>query len=131
MNCDTLQAQLTAWRDGELPPETTAEIETHLASCAECTRALAKLSAVEEMAAVWTVATVDLTERVLNAVAADEQSLLLEEIHALRTEMQTLRAEVSDLRRRLAPRDNSSTWFPQAKPNLPRMENDPWNSTRS
>ncbi len=131
MTCDVLQVQLTAWQDGELPPETAAKIEAHLASCTQCTQSLAELSAVGEKADVWTVDAPDLTERILSAVDQNEQILLLDEIRALRGEMQALRVEVSDLRRRLSRRDDPLAWFPSAKPDFSRMENDPWNLIRS
>lgn len=38
--------ELSAWRDGELPPDEAAELEAHLASCAECRAALADLEAL-------------------------------------------------------------------------------------
>lgn len=131
MTCDSVQAQLTAYADGEVPPELRKEIKAHLVSCAECAGVIAEYSAVREKAAVWTVDTPDLTERILNAVTADEQSLLLDELRALRTEMSALRAEVADLRRRLPRRDDPPAWFPSAKSDFARLENDPWNLTRS
>ena len=132
MTCDTLQAQWTAWQDGELPPEAVAALEAHLAICAVCTEAHAERTAFGKMAAAWTIETAaDLTERVMEAIATDEQSLLIDELRLLRTEMQALRAEVADLRRRLSRRDDPPAWFPPTQPEFSRMENDPWNLTRS
>ena len=131
MTCDALPAQLTAWRDGELPPETAAALETHLTTCAACAEAQAKLAAVREMAAAWTVDAPDLTSRVLQTIDTDEPSLILTEMRALRAEMQALRAEVADLRRTLARRDDPPAWFPLAKLDFSRLENDPWNLIRS
>jgi anti-sigma factor RsiW len=132
MTCDTVRAQLTAWRDGELPPETVAALEAHLVTCAACAETQAEQAAVIEMAAAWTLEDgADLTERVLEAIATDHQSLLLDEMRLLRNEIQALRAEVADLRRHLSRRNDPSAWFPQAKPYFSRLENDPWNLIHS
>jgi anti-sigma factor RsiW len=132
MTCDTVQAQLTAWQDGELPLETIAALEAHLVTCAACAKTQTELAAVGEMAVAWTLEDgADLTERVLEAIDTDHQSLLLDEMRLLRNEMQALRAEVADLRRRLSRREDPPIWFPIAQPDFSRMENDPWNLTRS
>lgn len=83
------------------------------------------------MADTWAVDAPDITARVMRAVASDDQSLLLAEMRRLRDEMQDLRAEVAALQRQLSRRVEPLPWTPPARPDYPRMENDPWNSTRS
>jgi len=131
MTCDTCQSQLTALRDGELAPEAAAEAERHLAACPACAQARAGLAAVGEMADAWAVDAPDITGRAMSAIASDDQNLLLDEMRRLRTEMQDLRAEVTALRRQLSRRADPSLWTPPARSDYPRMENDPWNLTRS
>ncbi len=134
MTCDSFFTQLTALLDGELAPEAAAEAEHHLAACAECVQVRADLAEMRGMTNAWTVEAPDITERVLSAVAADNQRLLLEEMQRLRAEMQALRAEVAALRRQLPPRLDAP-WTPTRvdclKPDTARMENDPWNLIRS
>jgi Putative zinc-finger/FecR protein len=36
MNCEQVRAQMSAWIDGELPPAEASELETHVATCANC-----------------------------------------------------------------------------------------------
>ncbi|MGI4789208.1 MAG: zf-HC2 domain-containing protein [Janthinobacterium lividum] len=148
MTCDTLQAQLTAWLDGELMPEMAAEMEQHLAACFDCALARVDLAAVREMAAAWTVDVPDISRWVMQAVEfddqplhisrqvmppveSDNQRLLLEEIRHLRTEMQDLREELAALRRQLLRRIETPQWTPPARPEYSKMENDPWILTRS
>ncbi len=131
MICETIQSRLTALRDGELPPEAFAEAERHLAACPACAQAQADLASMLEMAAAWTVDAPDITGRVMQALVDDDQDLLLDEMRRLRAEMQELRAEVAALRRQLGRRDDPPAWFPPAEPDYSRMENDPWNLTRS
>ncbi|MDQ2800375.1 MAG: zf-HC2 domain-containing protein, partial [Armatimonadota bacterium] len=90
MTCDAIQSHITALLDGELTPETASEIECHLAACPECAQARADLEAARELAASWSVDAPDITERVMQAVALDDQSLLLDEMKQLRAEMQGL-----------------------------------------
>lgn len=130
MTCDTCQSQLTALRDGELAPEAAAEAERHLAACPDCASIRADLAAVLEMAAAWAVDAPDISDRVRQAVASDDRSPLLDEMRRLRAEMQELRAEVAALRRQLSRRADPPPWTPLARPDYPRMENDPWNLTR-
>ncbi len=135
MTCDTFFSQLTALLDGELSPEAAAEAERHLAACRECAQEWAVIAEMRGMTNIWTVDAPDITERVLSAVAADDQQRLLEEMQRLRAEMQELRAEVSALRRQLAARSEMS-WMPPARTKdsrivYSRMETDPWNLTRS
>ncbi len=135
MTCDAFFTHLPALLDGELLPEAAAEAEHHLATCAECAQARAKITEVRGMADAWTVETPDITERVMSAVAADDQRLLLEEMQRLRIEMQALRAEVAALRRLLPSRSDVPWTLPSradyAKSDYARMENDPWNLIRS
>ncbi len=131
MTCDTLRPDLTALLDGELAPQAAAEAESHLANCLDCAAALAELAAVREMATAWTLDVPDITSRVLRAAASDDQALLLDEMRLLRTEMQDLRAEVTALRGQLSRCISPPLWTPPARPDYSRMENDPWNSTRS
>jgi anti-sigma factor RsiW len=42
--------RLSAWLDGELPPDERAEVEAHLAACGECAAHLAELGALDEAA---------------------------------------------------------------------------------
>ena len=130
MTCDKLRPHLTALVDGELAPEAAAEAERHLASCPDCAQARAGLAAVQEMTAAWTLNSPDITGRVMQAAASDDQSLLLEEMRRLRAEMQDLRAEVAALRSQLSRRADPPLWTPPARPDYSRMENDPWNLTR-
>ena len=130
MTCDKLRPHLTALMDGELAPEAAAEAERHLASCPDCAQARDGLAAVQEMTAAWTLNSPDITGRVMQAAASDDQSLLLEEMRRLRAEMQDLRAEVAALRSQLSRRADPPLWTPQARPDYSRMENDPWNLTR-
>ncbi len=131
MTCDAIQSQLTALRDGEIPPEAFAEAERHLAACPACAKMWAEFGAVRDMAAAWTVDAPDITGRVMQALTDDDQHLLLDEMRRLRAEMQELRAEVAALRRQLGRRDDPPAWFPPAEPDYSQMENDPWNLTRS
>ncbi len=131
MTCDVLQPQLTALLDGELAPEAAAEAEHHLASCPDCAQLQAGLAAMGEMADAWTVNVPDITGRVLRAAASDDQSLLLDEMRLLRAEMQDLRAEIAAMRGQLGRRLGPPAWMPPARPDYSRMENDPWNLTRS
>lgn len=131
MTCDTCQSQLTALADGELAPEAAAEAERHLQTCPDCAQARADLAAVGDMADAWPVDAPDISDRVMQAVASDDQNLLLDEMRRLRAEMQDLRAEVAALRRQLGRRTDPPLWTPPARPDYPRMESDPWNSTRS
>ena len=133
MNCELVQSRLTALLDGELPPDSAAEIERHMADCPGCVQAHAALAAVREMASAWSLDAPDISARVMQSVAAEEQSALLGEIRLLRTEIAELRAEVAALRRRL-PRTEPQ-WMPPGLFDSPqdylRMENDPWNLIRS
>lgn len=134
MTCDTLVSQLVALLDGELSPEAAAEAERHLAICAECVQVQAEIAGLREMASAWTVDAPDITGLVLSAVAADDQRLLLEEMQRLRAEMQELRAEVAALRRQLSSRSEALWTLPSRTdyaPDYPRLENDPWDLTRS
>lgn len=131
MTCDTCQSQLTALVDGELAPEAVAEAEWHLQTCPGCAQARADLAAVGGMAAAWAVDAPDIIGRVSQAVASDDQNLLLDEMRRLRAEMQDLRAEVAALRGQLSRRSDPPAWMPPALPDYPRMENDPWNLVRS
>ena len=131
MTCDPIHSHLTTLLDGELPPETVSEIERHLAACPTCSQALVELAAVQDLAADWSVDAPDITESVLQAVAYDDQSLLMDEMRRLRTEMQELRAEVAALRRQLSRPLDAPAWFPQAAPAYSQLENDPWNLIRS
>ncbi len=45
--------RLAGFLDGELPAAERAEVEAHLAGCAECASLLASLAAVDEAAAAW------------------------------------------------------------------------------
>ena len=131
MTCDTVRSRMTALLDGEVAPEMAAEAERHLASCPDCTQLQAGLAAVGGMADAWTIAPPDITGRVVRAAASDDQSLLLDEMRLLRAEMQDLRAEVAALRGHLGRRVGPPAWTPPARPDYSRMENDPWNLTRS
>lgn len=133
MNCEKVQSQLTALLDGELAEDMAAAVEQHLADCPGCAQAHSELAAVREMTAAWAVDAPDISPRVMQAVAADDQSLLLDEMRRLRTEMADLRAEVAALRRHLPPRPET-LWTPLGRDSpkdYPRMENDPWNLIRS
>ena len=135
MTCALLQPQLTALLDGELLPDTAAEAERHLENCPGCTQVRAELIALVEMAGAWTEETPDISSRVMQAVTSDDSALLLGEMQRLRAEMQELRAEVAALRGQLSRRSEMPQWTPPARPDYakdyPRMENDPWNLTRS
>ena len=57
MKCRTVRSHLSAYRDGELPAETTREVSLHLGSCDECGRhfrsvgdALGQLTALPRLA---------------------------------------------------------------------------------
>ena len=57
MKCRTVRSHLSAYRDGELPAETTREVSLHLGSCEECGRrhrelesALGRLQSVPRLA---------------------------------------------------------------------------------
>ena len=134
MNCENLQSRLTALLDGELPEDEAAAAERHLAGCSGCTQARAELLAVKKMASAWNTDVPDTSARVLAAIAAGDQRLLLDEVRLLRTEMEALRSEVTMLRRQLSPRSEPS-WTPSARcdppKDYPQMENDPWNLIRS
>lgn len=133
MNCELIQSQLTALLDGELPAERAAEIGRHLADCPGCSQVRTETLAVKDMAAVWDVVAPDVSARVMQAVAADDQNLLLGELRLLRTEMEALRAEVATLRRQLAR--SETPWMPPARydsaKDYSKTENDPWNLIRS
>jgi len=136
MTCDTLYPQLPALLDGELAPEAAAEAERHLTTCAECAQARSDIAEMREKANAWIVEAPDITGLVLSAVVADDQGQLLDEMQRLRSEMQELRAEVAALRRQLSSRSGAPLWTPSArtdyaKLDYARMENDPWNLTRS
>ena len=133
MNCELIQSQLTALLDGELPPDSAAEIERHLAACPGCVQIHAELLAARKMAAAWNVDAPETYARVMQAVAADDQSVLLDEVRLLRTEMAELRAAVAALRRRLSSRPETQWTLPSrdSSKDYPRMENDPWNLIRS
>src|SRR5690348_258115 len=47
MQCDEIQAQLSAALDGELSPEERAEVDRHLHDCAECRGVLNDLQALD------------------------------------------------------------------------------------
>ncbi len=133
MNCELVQSQLTSLLDGELPPNSAAEVEHHLANCPGCAQAQADLRAVSEMASAWKMDAPDISARVMLAVAADDQGLLLDEVRLLRTEMSELRAEVAALRRQLSPRPETLWMLPgrDSPKDYPQTENDPWNLIRS
>lgn len=46
MTCDTIRPRLDDYLDGTLPPEMAREVETHLASCADCRREVEALRAI-------------------------------------------------------------------------------------
>lgn len=48
MNCEDFRAMVTAWVDGELPPERQRMLEEHLAGCEGCRRELAEVRALKE-----------------------------------------------------------------------------------
>lgn len=48
MKCPEVQDHLSAWLDGELPPEASARVDRHLEACDACRRELAKLEALEQ-----------------------------------------------------------------------------------
>ena len=133
MNCEEVQARLTALLDGELTADIAAAAEWHLAGCPACTQAHADFVAVREMASVWSIDTPDISARIMQAVVDDGQSVLLDEMRGLRAEMEALRTEVAALRRQL-PRTETA-WTPlgrvESAKDYPRMENDPWNLIRS
>ena len=132
MICEIVQMQLTALADGELAPETAAEIQRHLEACQACTGVYSESLQVREMAGAWRVDTPDVSARISSAIAADEQRLLLAEMQGLRREMEGLRDEVSVLRRQLASiRPQMPLWSPPRRVHHPKMENDPWNLVRS
>lgn len=134
MNCDIVQSQLTALLDGELPAEMAAEMGRHLADCPGCSQVRAETLAVKDMASVWDVVAPDVSAHVMQAITADDQSLLLDEVRLLRVEMAELRAEVAALRRQLSPRPETLWTLPgrfDTAKDYPQMENDPWNLIRS
>jgi anti-sigma factor RsiW len=47
MNCDTAHNKLSAYLDGELPPEGEAAVRAHLAGCEECSRRLRQYRALD------------------------------------------------------------------------------------
>ena len=132
MTCEKAQSHLTALEDGELTPDLTTEVQTHLASCPDCAARRTDFSAVARMASAWAVDTPDVAARVMKSLAPD--AALLDELRELRSEMRALRAEVAALRRHL-PRPFDPYALPSApapaRSDYPRMENDPWNLTRS
>ena len=134
MNCELIQSRMIALLDGELSPDTADAVERHLAGCLACTRHRAELIALKEAASAWNIDAPDISARVLAAIAADDQRLLLDEIRLLRAEMADLRAEVVALRRHTVRRVETP-WPPSSRfdepKDYPRMENDPWNLTRS
>jgi negative regulator of sigma E activity len=130
MTCDTLYPKLSALLDGELTSETAAEAERHLAACPECVQAQADRVKLREMADAWTVDAPDIAGRVMQAIAFDDQSLLLTEMQRLRAEMQELRGDMAALRRQLPGRTPLPLWTPPARPDDPKMENDPWSLIR-
>ncbi len=48
LTCPEIQDKLSAWLDGELPPEVLALVDRHLDGCAACRRQLAQLEALDE-----------------------------------------------------------------------------------
>lgn len=136
MTCDTFLSQLPALLDGELLPETAAESERHSATCAECAQVQSEIAEMRGMVSVWTVNAPDIAARVMQAVVADDQIVLLDEMRGLRAEMEALRAEVVALRRQLSrpelPRMDTA-WTPpgRVESDYSRMENDPWKLIRS
>ena len=134
MNCELIQSRMTALLDGELSPDAAADTERHLADCFACTQRRAELIAVKESASAWNMDAPDISARVMAAIAADDQHLLLNEIRLLRAEMAELRAEVAALRRQTARRVETP-WPPSSRfeepKDYPRLENDPWNLIRS
>jgi len=48
MSCEEFGPMLTAYLDGELPPERRSGLEAHLAECDRCRRELAELTALKE-----------------------------------------------------------------------------------
>ena len=135
MTCESVQAALTALLDTELSADAAADATQHLAECSACAKVYAENRAVREMASAWSVDAPDISAHIQSAIAADEQRLLLAELPLLRREMQALRAEVSELRRQLPHRADMPSWSPLRRADFsqeyPRMENDPWNLTRS
>ena len=109
-------------------------MERHLAGCPACAQARAETLTVKEMASAWGVDAPDISPRVMQAAAADDQHALLDEMRRLRAEMAELRAEVASLRRRISPRPEILWTLPShldSPQDYPRMENDPWNLVRS
>ena len=134
MNCDLIQSRIIALLDGELSPDAAADTERHLADCPACNQRRAELVAVKEAASAWNMDAPDISVRVMSAIAADDQHLLLDEIRLLRTEMADLRAEVAALRRQTARRIETP-WPPSSRfdeqKDYQKLENDPWNLIRS
>jgi anti-sigma factor RsiW len=77
MNCEQIQEQIGAYRDGELDPSMGALVEAELASCETCQVALRELEALEAMverAVLEPAASVDLTgftDEVMARIAAE------------------------------------------------------------
>lgn len=51
MICESIQGELVAYRDGELPAQDQERIAEHLQTCMSCTRAEAQLARVEQLLA--------------------------------------------------------------------------------
>ena len=132
MTCEKAQSHLTALEDGELTPELARDVEAHMASCPACAALRVELAGVARMASAWAVAAPDVSAWVMGSLGPDEA--VLGELRELRAEMRALRAEVAALRRHL-PRPFDPYALPSApapaRSDYPRMENDPWNLTRS
>lgn len=72
MRCLDVQLELEAYVDGELSPEQAALLEQHVANCAGCRMALARLRAVTAALETWPLAAepAQLTARVMGRVRA-------------------------------------------------------------
>lgn len=104
MNCEKIQARLTALLDGELSERQAAEMQAHLAACPACARVREELAAAARLADTWEEAGGEVWEAVRQEIERVDAAALLEEMRGLSVEINALRTEMAELRRQLAAR---------------------------
>lgn len=118
LTCTWVRERLTAWLDGELPPNDEAILRQHVQNCPDCDHLYQELMALAELTATWQGQSTeqDLWPRVYERICQEPEMTnpshesemltllqsLLGEMTAMRGEMSVLRREVSELRRQLA-----------------------------
>ena len=73
MNCSQTRAHLPEWLSGDLPPDTAAELEGHLAACADCHRESEALKQLRQALDAVPAVTADVDMPRLYRAAAESQ----------------------------------------------------------